>query len=300
MDSAAAALVMRSADEWELAAVRLGRRDVEWCERPLLFVDDTCGALLVRQCRLSRESRCRPCATRRRRLLARLAIDGMHKHRGRYLYLLTLTAPGDPGHRGWVPGVVGDHGLCDCWQHAADGLGVWNRQSSRRWNHLRTVLRREYPGVEYFKATEVQTRGALHFHLIVASEVPLAPLVVWGLARRAGFGCRGFDLQPIQASDPKPARYVAKYVSKSADARECVPWEQVDYATGEVVSNPNPPYRTWSASRGFSLRLLDYRAAARRAVEARATASGGTCDGARRWRADSYVPMPLEPDPPPF
>jgi hypothetical protein len=134
-------------------------------------------------------------------------------------------------------------------------------------------MRRDYPGLEFFRGVEVQDRGALHDHMIVWSPTPLRIKDVRAIAIRAGFG-HSVDLAPI-TSVKQVTYYVSKYVTKATDQREDVPWwgEVIDYDTGEVTEDlVDGRYRTWSCSREWGLSMAAVRAAARdRALEIQAT-----------------------------
>lgn len=115
----------------------------------------------------------------------------------------------------------------------------------------------------YFRATEVQDRGALHFHVLLAfpDGAVLPPWVVDALRELAiGYGF-GHELD-LQAADPiRSMHYVAKYVTKSSGARQNVPWVgkegfTADSVTGEVFTyrSRRASYRTWSASRAEARR----------------------------------------------
>ncbi len=162
-----------------------------------------------------------------------------------FLYLLTLTAPGSKAHR--LPN--GD--WCPCTAPDGTDLAAWNTAHSKAWNHFRTLLRREYPSVQFFRGVEVQKRGALHDHAMTHADEPLDLVLIRRLAIRAGFG-HSVDLAPCVPGSRKAAYYVSKYVTKATDSREVVPWlgERVDLKTGEVSVGLVPGrYRTWSMSR---------------------------------------------------
>lgn len=130
-----------------------------------------------------------------------------------------------------------------------------------------TSLRR-VGALEYFRAVEVQKRGALHLHVIVWSADPLVVGQVQELALAAGFGCV-LDVQPVAAHH---AHYVAKYSTKSVDQRDVVPWRRIvqvlDVDTGELLDlvNADPTFRTWSASQGWGLTVRDVLHARRSAL----------------------------------
>lgn len=191
-----------------------------------------------------------------------------------YLYLLTLTAPAAEEHQQWVVGWDGksERPVCGCDEGLAAGLGVWNAAASSHWNRLRTSLKRLYPGLEYFKAVETQTRGAIHYHLPIWSGTPMNAVEVQALALRAGFGCV-IDLGAIATGDLRAAAYVSKYVSKATDTRDEVPWQAdvVDEVTGEVrLMHTEARYRTWSASRGWGMTMRAVREMIREAAVRRA------------------------------
>lgn len=189
--------------------------------------------------------------------------------RGR-TYLLTLTAPPEDAHQAWVPDWDRrtPRPVCECHEATVGGLGLWNASASARWNVLRGALRRLAPGLEYFRAVEVQERGAVHLHVPLWSPVPLSVHEVQRLAVRSGFGCV-LDLQEV--TDPeRAARYVGKYVTKAADGRDAVPWDEVNEHTGEVVSVDEAAYRTWSSSRGWGMTMKVVREAIRQAAARRA------------------------------
>ncbi len=186
----------------------------------------------------------------------------------RRLNFITVTAPGRSEHS--LPG--GE--VCECTPSGGVDLAAWNASHSARWNHLRTLLRREYPGIVYFRGVEVQERGALHDHFMAFNphgEVSAA--TVRRLAIRAGFG-HSVDVAPCVAGSRKAAYYVSKYVTKACDSRADVPWlgQRVNTDTGEVTVGLVPGrYRTWSCSREWGSTMADVRAAA--AVYARRKAA---------------------------
>lgn len=242
------------------------------CDRPLSVVCRECDARDVMRCNNHRASKCEPCSARYRVRVRRVAADGMRAVREvpGHQYLLTVTAPAVEEHLQWVPGWDrrSERPVCGCHGSAAGGIGLWNAGASACWNRLRTSLRRLAPGLEYFRATETQKRGGLHFHIPLWSPVPLSVVEVQALALRAGFGCV-VDLDPIGDVE-RAAGYVSKYVTKATDARDEVPWDTIDKATGEVVSVADARYRTWSSSRGWGMTMKVVRAAIREAARRRA------------------------------
>ena len=188
-----------------------------------------------------------------------------------YLYLLTLTAPGEREHG------LPNGELCPCTPAGGVDLAEWNATHSGRWNHLRTNLRRDHEGLHFMRGVEVQKRGALHDHALVWSPTPLNLAAVRHRAITAGFG-HSVDLAQCVPGSRKAAYYVSKYVTKACDARDSVPWaaDVVDRATGEVTREVVAGrYRTWSCSRGWGTTMTEIRAVAReyaqtKAAEARA------------------------------
>jgi hypothetical protein len=240
------------------------------CDSPLRWMCDDCGTTAIRRCSGRRESVCKPCAARYRRRVRAVALSGMTAQRSSvgYLYLLTVTAPGDKAHS--LPGGQ----RCPCTPPGGVDLPEWNASHSRRWNHLRTALRRDYEGLQFMRGVEVQNRGALHDHAMVWSPVPLNLVDVRKRAMAAGFG-HSVDLAPCAPGSRKAAYYVSKYVTKATDSREQVPWaaDVVDFRTGEVSRGLVPGrYRTWSCSRGWGLRMADVVAQAREYAMTKAAA----------------------------
>ena len=174
----------------------------------------------------------------------------------------------------WRPHFLPDGRACRCTGAGASrapsrDLAEWNASAGKRFNRLVMALRRELGDLAYFKAAEVQRRGALHFHLLIriraGQRLPVG--VLRSIAIRYGFG-HSVDVQAIQAGH---AAYVAKYASKAAGERDDVPWngwartERVDRTTGEVRKGHRKvyraSYRTWSASRDWGRLMRDVRAA---------------------------------------
>ena len=158
---------------------------------------------------------------------------------------------------------------CRCAGRMVGGLGSWNASAGKRWNVLRGALGRLYPGAEFFRAVEVQERGAIHLHVIWWALKPLVLKDVQRLAVDAGFGCV-IDFKPAAAGDTRQAAYVSKYVTKATDQRGEVPWDVVDLETGEVEAVKDARYRTWSCSRGWGLTMKALEAGIREAAQKRA------------------------------
>jgi hypothetical protein len=231
-----------------------------------------CGESRWVRCGTSRASRCKPCSAAYRGRVGRVAGSGLVL--GRAGLFVTLTAPGGAAHR------LPDGRRCACTPPGGIDLAAWNAGAGKRWNEFVKALRREYGELEYFKAAEVQRRGALHFHVLIRAPRGAGVLVVSQrrvreLAMAYGFG-HAVDVQPVQ---PSHAGYVAKYVAKSADDRGSVPWRgwrhqtkttrSVDVTTGELSSGETrrlvpswaPTFRTWSASRRWGTSMRAVRAA---------------------------------------
>lgn len=238
------------------------------CERPLRVLCRDCDHETRWRCDGHRASRCKPCSARYRRRVGLVASSGTMRTSG-HQYLLTLTAPGYEAHR--MPS--GD--WCPCTRTGGVDIGRWNASHSARWNRLRTALRREYPGLEFFRGVEVQGRGALHDHAMTWSPAPIDKQKIRKLAIRAGFG-HSIDLAPTPAGSMRAAHYVSKYVTKASDSRGDVPWfiaSGTDMDTGEVFDVLGPGrYRTWSMSRGWGMTMSAVKAEARAFVQAQQAA----------------------------
>lgn len=259
--------------------MRGGRQPGLACDQPLRAVCMSCDRAEPWACGSHREDRCVPCSWKYRRRLARIALSGSRDHG--YLYLLTLTAPGEKAHArkriaSWNPPnvsqpstgfVVAPNDLCGC-EHSMTSIGEWNVTAASRWNRLRTRLRQVHEDLEFFRAVETQKRGALHLHVVVWSSTPIDPLALQRLAVSVGFGCQ-MDLAPIIPGSRKHAYYVGKYVTKSTQERYAVPWNPVvvDEETGVMTSEPAPAtYRCWSMSHGFGITMKQLREEGRRLV----------------------------------
>jgi hypothetical protein len=177
---------------------------------------------------------------------------------GWHLYLLTVTAPGDdPEHRRWrMEGLPlwTPRPVCGC-SHSKTSIARWNGEAGQVWNRLRTSLRREHPGLEFIRLAELQKRGAIHHHVVVASLQLLDPAEVQRLAIGAGYGCV-VDLDPIR-DVRAAAAYVSKYATKDLGATDGIPWERdlVDHGTGEVYLSTRPTCRQVSRSADWFLTM---------------------------------------------
>jgi hypothetical protein len=144
---------------------------------------------------------------------------------------------------------------CPCTTEDGVDLAVWNATLGKRWNRLCQDLRRFFgEHVEYFRAVEVQERGALHLHVLIRFRRGrrLRIRQVRDLAIKHGFG-HSVDIS--KELDERGCWYVAKYVSKAASERELVPW--VALTTGEVALRA--PYRCWTASRRWGQTMAALR-----------------------------------------
>lgn len=244
-------------------------------------------------CGTRHHGRCDQCSGRYRSNLVRCASYGLavpgRQGSAWALGMLTVTAPGTKvGHRRWALGGSNrNQPVCHCERTdlSAHALAEWNSTVAARWNRLRTALVREYPGLEFFKATEVQKRGALHLHALLAVPGGRVDLRrVQDLVLAAGFGCV-LDWAPIEPGSQKAARYVGKYVTKDAE-QDQVPWsrEVVNERTGELTVETLARFRPWTSSRHWGLTMTELRrlrrvAASRSASALRSSApdlSGGT------------------------
>jgi len=231
-----------------------------------------CGLVIVVDCHTTRTSKCQPCGTRYREKVRRVAR--VHHDD---LVLLTLTAPGSPGHMRAL--VDGSYAKCPCAFETTENLELarWNPTAGARWNRLvNNGIKRDRllssvfvlevdgkPTVTYFKAAEAQRRGALHFHALVRVRpgAVITPEVLARLGELAvaeGFG-HVLDCQVVQSH--RAAGYVAKYVSKGADDRASVPWSAREVAASRARKRWTATYRTWSASRSWPHTMRALRAA---------------------------------------
>ncbi|WP_448060797.1 replication initiator [Cellulomonas hominis] len=256
-----------------------------------------------------------------RQRVARVAGSGLVV--GRDGLFLTLTAPGRYVH------YVRPGQRCRCTPEGGVDLAAWNADAAARWNRLVLELSRwlgvdvvtyddggrvhRTMGLTYFRAAEVQRRGALHYHVLVrrrdGGPLALSPADLRRLALKHGFG-HSVDVQRLHDGH---ATYVAKYVSKAANDRREVPWAKRGYArpvnlahradkrtglvfdrrTGEVVGEAVEAlftvatYRTWAASRTWGLGMAAVRADQRHWVmTVSALASWRDLDGGvPRWWA---------------
>lgn len=235
------------------------------CLKPLEVVCDRCAERDVWRCSNHRESACRPCAGRYRRLVRDVAYSGMSQKRPESgsVVLVTFTSPSNLGQHCLRPGCHTrdgscSHEKCRCTPPGGADLATWNAECGRNWNRLRTAMRRRHPGLEFFRSVEVQDgkrrtdgvgRGALHLHVIV--HVPGGLMSVkhlQGLAMDAGFGHSVEVSTPMQAGSKAFAYYVSKYVVKACDERDAVPWRRTRSRVPDALATAVPDDRVESAA----------------------------------------------------
>lgn len=200
------------------------------------------------RCDSSNPDKCEPCSVRYRKRVRRLAYRGFLLPG--QLWMLTLTAPGSGGCKSWCPCLANK-------LETDEDLARWNGRCSRKWNDFVTDLRRHYVQVEYFKAVEVQDRGAIHFHVTIRAtgqqKRKLSLSALRKLAIHHGFG-HAIDLQDIKPGDTKAAGYVTKYVTKAASDRQDVPFTHPE--TGELEAPWRSPLWTQSRDYGTTMAAL--------------------------------------------
>lgn len=265
------------------------------CEDPLRLVCPRCMEGRGIRCGTSRASRCEPCAATYRQRVAVVAGSGAQVMGVSGLFV-TVTAPGAAAH------YHADGRRCRCTPEGGVDLATWNASASTRFNRFLQELsrkmgadiitfgldgkRRRVRGLTYFKAAEVQRRGALHFHIMIKRLDGAPGRLSRSLLRRVavahGFG-HSVDVQRLE---PGHAQYVAKYVAKASNERADVPWagksyekpvnphhkvvrhlgEVVDSRTGEIVGPATvalvttATYRTWSKARSWGRSMREVRA----------------------------------------
>lgn len=221
------------------------------CEDPAWFTCDACGQWSVFPCDSSNECRCQPCAKRYRRRVGRLAMSG--RVVAGSVHMFTFTAPGENRHR------LPSGAWCPCTPAGGIDVGKFNANLGHAWNRLCQDLRRYFgEHLEYFRAVEVQDRGALHLHVLIrfnrSRKLPIS--TIRKLAIKHGFG-HALDIsKPL---DEKGCWYVAKYVSKAASQRDLVPWTPSTRPTTSIGHRPNAPYRCWTASRAWGQTMRGVR-----------------------------------------
>jgi hypothetical protein len=270
----------------------------EHCERPF-WLQCLCGDRVVSRCGSAARAICGPCSTTYRRRVKRIFESGYSDRPTDRVLLLTVTAPGDEAHR------LRDGSLCPCTPIGGVEVAEYNAMASACFNRLVQRLRRTYgANLQYARAAEVQDgkrrrdgrgRGALHFHVLIRSERPAEML---GDFRKKDPNCRlrqivmayGFGHEvDLRVAAISRASYCAKYVSKSADERQVMPW--LDLRTGEIVQG-NGRYRTWTASRRWGLTMRAVRAAQAAWVRAELASDGLEGAGAAGGRQPDEAPVP--------
>lgn len=227
----------------------------ENCDAPLIMTNGP--QVRVQRCRASSCERCKPCGETYRRRVRRVAVDGCHLYTGSTIVMVTITAPGN--HQHTMPS--GD--VCPCTPEGGVHLAEWNGTCSGRFSRFVEDVRR-MTGVklQYFRAAEVQKRGALHFHILFrvppGHRIRLSAQSVRRLAMKHGFG-HSVDVTGVSAE--AAAGYASKaahYASKTAGDRASMPW--MHRRTGEV-SDGYGRYRVWTSSRDWGVTMADVRAA---------------------------------------
>ena len=257
------------------------------CERPVRFLVSRYGGQWQPEnwnCRSSRASFCRPCSARYGRRVETLAAFGLVGRDRGFHYLLTLTPPGDEQHckKKDCSRLDCVHEKCVCTPLGGIDLADWNPTCSKKWNRFLILFERRFGfRPDYFRAVECQDgkrtvdgcgRMGLHLHVLLRSECKISVQNMRNLALRTGFG-HEVDLKEIAPGSRAAARYVAKYVTKSCDDRDDVPWRKIelvdlvdddgeivfDPETGEIPQVPSESnratFRTWSQSRSWGVRM---------------------------------------------
>lgn len=192
------------------------------------------GEMKLGRCGSRDETYCPPCAHTYRNRVRLVALGIPADEAEGTSLMLTVTAPGVRAHE---VGGQGSGVWCECTPPGGVDLAQWNGKAGEYWNRLLEDLKRKF-GLElaYFKVTEVQERGAFHFHVRVRiisgrwpSKAELRALVI-----HHGFGHEvKADWDKDRADGGKnAAAYCAKYVSKAVTLRKAVPY--VHPRTGEV------------------------------------------------------------------
>ena len=285
------------------------------CDSPVLLwcSAEGCGRVRTKTC-----EHCRKCDLRYKIRVRGVARLPLLVAKPDSTLLLTLTAPGAQRHcsthtyldgTGAVrPSVRCFAGLmpwenpadpacveCECSTHLLpheESIAEWNATVSRRWNDFLTDLRRSVHGfrdVQFFRALELQERGALHIHVVL--RLRGAAVIdddtrrqVTSIAMHHLFG-HEVDIKKIgsgKLDQVQAARYVAKYVTKSKRMRiplplrkscSCMPWDESqtpesphDYDSLDMpvwreksCEHPRQPmrrrFRLWTCSRRWGMSL---------------------------------------------
>lgn len=172
---------------------------VERCPHPFVVLDRETGEYLHVPCRRRRCVWCGPniwAKLRRADFYSGLAGVGMER-----LRVMFVTAPG---------------GELDC--------EAWNEGASGRWHHLFTLMRQHFASaeLEFWKVGELQRRGAIHYHVVVRSRVPIyiSHGLLQRLAMMAGFGqvCGVEGVRPYAQPVRVILAYLGKYLTKACEA----------------------------------------------------------------------------------
>ena len=200
-----------------------------------------CGLMVTVDCQSTRSAQCAPCGLVYRGRVQRVA----RVQSG--LLMVTLTAPGTRLHR--VQRVDGSWMVCPCTRAGGVDLAVWNAGAAMMWSRLLNNGIRRDPSLSwlqgaYFRATEVQDRGALHYHVLVkirpGTVIPAGGVqLLRDLAISYGFG----HSTDVREKDPgHGAYYAAKYVAKASNVRGGVPWAKAKSRTLTELPLPVPAY----------------------------------------------------------
>jgi len=104
----------------------------------------------------------------------------------------------------------------------------------RHLEHLRRLLRRRWPEVEWAVLVEFQARGALHLNLLVKGIPPVAEKPLHGLV--AGFWCSRVDAEPV-----------GQYVAVARDGRAAI-----RYTAAHFLKPQQAPPKSWRGRHRFS------------------------------------------------
>jgi hypothetical protein len=227
------------------------------CELPFWLVCLDCYERKVARCGRTARSMCQPCGETYRRRVKRVFASGWCDNPYKAMVMLTVTAPGGDAH------ALANGQRCPCTPEGGICVGEFNSVAGQCFNRLMQELRRRYGDIQYARAAEIQKRGALHFHIVM--RVPRLAVLLGDFTKRSpycalrvliehhGFG-HEIELEPAKES---AAWYCAKYVSKSCDDRQTIPW--LDISTGELTQG-NGRYRPWTASRRWGATMTSIRA----------------------------------------
>lgn len=260
------------------------------CSQPIAHYCLECGKQDFAKCKSTSATQCRVCGSIYQGNVRSVVEQGMVRLLdggpiGMRLdagWTFTLTAPGEVPHcgksghvRSGKPCRFGssapDCELCRCTPRSDQPFDVarWNSRAGKHFSYFIQALRRgeasgrrrRHQDLVYIKVTEVQERGALHFHVAIFSpdgELYLSKKWLRELAMDHFFG-HSIDLQRIKPGVGKGTvgaipSYFAKYVSKAVDQRLEVPWLLLN---GQRASKA--AYRSWSSSWSWPVRMAEVR-----------------------------------------